>query len=174
MKLTFDIGIDDMMAYQAHHYDTSPGIKRLLKRRRLMLVVVVVCIALLLAMGLNELRWIGLSVYAVLVAVILFFDRNGDSYRNQWLKQVRAQIDVPENAGNYRQRTMVFEDDKVTVDTDVASSTLRWEAFTAAEQTTDYFFMSLSAQQAYVIPKRVMTGAQVEELTQLLNNKIKK
>ena len=172
MKLTFDIGIDDMMAYQAHHYDTSLGIKRLLKRRRLMLVVVVVCIALLLAMGLNELRWIGLSVYAALVVVILFFDRKG--YRNQWLKQVRAQIDVPENAGNYRQRTMVFEDDKVTVDTDVASSTLRWEAFTAAEQTTDYFFMSLSAQQAYVIPKRVMTGAQVEELTQLLNNKIKK
>ncbi len=172
MELTFDIGIDDMMAYQAHHYDTSPGIKRLLKRRRLMVVVVVVCIALLLAMGLNELRWIGLSVYAALVVVILFFDRKG--YRNQWLKQVRAQIDVPENAGNYRQRTMVFEDDKVTVDTDVASSTLRWEAFTAAEQTTDYFFMSLSAQQAYVIPKRVMTGAQVEELTQLLNNKIKK
>ena len=174
MELTFDIGIDDMMAYQAHHYDTSPAIQRLLKRRRLMLVVVVVCIALLLAMGLNELRWIGLSVYAVLVAVILFFDRNGDSYRKQWLKQVRAQVDVPENAGNYRPRTMVFEDDKVIVTTDVANSTLLWGAFTAAEQTPDYIFLSLSAQQAYIIPKRVMTQAQVGELTQLLNNKIKK
>ena len=161
-----------MMAYQAHHYDTAPAIQKQLKRRRFMLAVVAVCVALLLAMGLEELRWIGLSVFVVLVAVILFFDRK--SCRRQWLKQVRAQVDVPENAGNYRPRTMVFEDDKVIVTTDVANSTLLWRAFTAAEQTPDYIFLSLSAQQAYIIPKRVMTDAQVEELTQLLNNKIKR
>ena len=160
------------MALYARQYDTSPAIRRQFKRSYIAVIVMEVCIFLLVMSALDPWSWIGAGIIGALVAVmIIAYPR---IHRRQWLKSIRCQIDVPDNAGTFKPRTMTFDDGCVTVTTDVANSTLQWSAFIKAEETPERFFLSTSAQFAHVIPKRAMTETQIAELTQLLNNKIKK
>ena len=69
-------------------------------------------------------------------------------------------------------QTYSFEDDKLTVTGELFDTDLKWEGFfEAAESKTD-FFLFLSKDQAYVLPKRFLQGEQESLLRSVLKSRL--
>ena len=69
-------------------------------------------------------------------------------------------------------QTYSFEDDKLTVTGELFDADLKWDGlFEAAESKTD-FFLFLSKDQAYVLPKRFLQGEQETLLRSVLKTRL--
>ncbi len=69
---------------------------------------------------------------------------------------------------------MEFDEVNVKTTFDKGEETVLWSAFIKSAETDTHFFLFQTSRQAIIIPKRTMTENQIDELSQLLNNKIKK
>ena len=168
MKISFDIGIEDSMAFYRHFFDTDPNVRKQWRQPYFIGPALFTILGLVLTtIGM----WFPLIVSTVFVIVwLLFYPR---FIRSMWLKKVREQLlsggGLPEN------RMMEFTGEQVTNEIPgKAHETLQWDLFVKSVETTDYFFLYVSNTQVVIVPKRTMSAAEVDELTQLLNNKIKR
>ncbi len=178
MKLSFDIGIEDVMAFHSNHYDIkfADKIARqlmwILWSIPILFVIIGTVLFFVHSQDWNFLKWFGLLALASVFA--LSMRRSRDSNKTNWLKKVRKTVDIPENAIWFGKHTMEFYDERVVVASDFSNETISWSAFVRVSETLDHFFLYISNIQALLVPKRAMTGIQVDDLTQLLSNKIKK
>ena len=158
------------MVFLSHVYDTDPGIRKQVRRVRFAWPAILLTIGAMLSMAMD--MWYPSAILWIGAVVMWFiFPR---SYRRQWLKQVRKQTVTTGAKTMFGERTVEFDDEKFTIDmSDIVHETLRWDVFSKFEITDNYFFLYLASSQGHIIPKRAMTAAEVDELTQLLNNKIK-
>ena len=168
MKISFDIGIEDSMAFYRHFFDTDPNVRKQWRQAYFIGPILFTILGLVLTMiGM----WFPLIVSSVFViGWLLFYPR---FIRSLWLKKMREQLlssgGLPEN------RVMEFTAEQVTNEIpDKAHETLQWDLFVKHVDTADHFFLYVSGTQVVIVPKRAMVAAEVAELTQLLNNKIKK
>lgn len=168
------------MAFHSNYYDMEYA-DRLVKQLRLTYIVIVAFFILagavlffLVRRDWNILVFCGVVALVFALVGLFGFRARTTNIKSAWLKKMRKRIDVPENAIFFGLRTMEFDDEKVMTSTDKADGTVAWEAFIRVSETPDHFFLYTSNLQALIIPKRAMTEAQVGEMIQLLNNKIKK
>lgn len=161
MEISFNIGIDDVMAFHSNHYDTDPAY---IKRRWISPILLVFFGFIFY---LYDRNWISLVIFGTL-AIFLILNN-----KSRWLKRMRKVFDVPENAIWFGRRTMEFDDERgITTVSDSSNETLSWNAFVRVSETPDYFFLYVSTLQAHIIPKQAMTAAEIGYLTQLLNDKV--
>jgi hypothetical protein len=134
-------------------------------------------VMLCLIIGLNLYRadrqdWITPLVYCVgaLVGIVLLIPKIN---KPMWLRTMRKRVDVPENANLFGMRTIEPDDEKIHLIADKSETTLQWDAIVKYAELDGHFLLFVGADQACIIPKRAMTETQIDELRQLLNNKIK-
>ncbi len=156
------------MAFYRHFFDTDPNVRKQWRSAHFIGPVLFMLLGLVLTMiGM----WFPLIISGVAaIGWLLFYPR---FIRSLWLKKTREQLlsggGLPEN------RMMEFTGEQVTNEIPgKAHETLQWGLFIKYVETADHFFLYVSGTQVVIVPKRAMDAAKVDELTQLLNNKIKK
>ena len=71
-------------------------------------------------------------------------------------------------------KSIILEDDKLTEVTAYSLSTLSWEAFECLKENKDYLFLFQNANQAIIIPKRILASdLEAENLKLLIDNRLK-
>ncbi len=147
------------MVFLSHVYDTDPGIRKQVRRVRFAWPAILLTIGAMLSMAMD--MWYPSAILWIGAVVMWFiFPR---SYRRQWLKQVRKQTVTTGAKTMFGERTVEFDDEKLTIDmSDIVHETLRWDVFSKFEITDNYFFLYLASSQGHIIPKRAMTAAEID------------
>jgi hypothetical protein len=169
MTLSFEIEIDDIIAFYSNHYDNEP-VNNKWKKYWWITPVLLIYLGVIFYFE-DRNNWTPIVIVGIL-ALALVLIRILHS-KSRWQKQLRKTLDVPENAIWFGERTMEFSDEQVITHVEgISDETLSWKAFVRISETPEYFFLYISAIQAHVVPKRAMTATQIKELTQLLNDKV--
>lgn len=172
MKLSFDITIDDVVAFHSYHFDAALAAGRK-KRISSYGFAALVLSVLGIVCYLDFKSPVYLAIYGVMAVITMAVGVTGWSAKSSMLKRVRRQAENKENANLFGAYTMEFDDGKVRIAGGKSEETLQWAAFVRFIEAPEYFFPYLSAQQALIVPKRAMTEAEVGGLRELLNSKIK-
>ncbi len=68
---------------------------------------------------------------------------------------------------------MIFEEDKIQMNTKFSETAYRWDAFLKWDETTSLYVLYITSKTALLIPKRVFENAQQEaDFVQLIKRKI--
>lgn len=170
MKISFDINVEDLIAFNNHYYSTDPRVRKQILRYRIIIPVFYLLCGVMFSYNGDYWNWtflIGFGVAALLWS--LFWPMWG---RKRWLKRVRKEILQPENSLWFGRRDMELDDEEVTVVTEKGTETCLWSAFIKSSEAEDYFFLFQTPRQALVIPKSKITPAEVEELRSLFEKHI--
>jgi hypothetical protein len=77
-----------------------------------------------------------------------------------------------DNSSMYGNRTMIFTEDGIEVKTAESNSSLKWSMVKRLGETSDYFFLYISAVSAYIVPKKKIATTEIENLKILFEKKI--
>ncbi len=164
MKISFDTNREDMVAFNLHYYDTDPAS---IKNRRQGRFVIPVMLVLVAVLGYNRsgnwmpFVWFG-GIALLWILLHPWWRRSGLN------SLIKAEFNNPDNENLFGERTMEFDDEKVTIETDKSYETMQWSIFIRAFETPDHFFLYIAKRQAHVIPKRRLSRAKVDELDSLI------
>ena len=156
------------MVFNRYYRDTDKAVGKQVRLMHLLAPVLFIFMGLML----NDGHYIVLSYFGL--ASILWLVFYPGYHHGRFEKKLRKEINKSENAIWLGKRDMEFDDERVRVVFDKGEETVQWSAFIKSAHTDTHFFLFLTPRQALLVPKRAMTETQVDELTQLLNNKIKK
>jgi hypothetical protein len=165
VKLSFDIDIDDVMAFHNYYYETNPAVDKQITRAWLGGSVMYIIIGLWLA-G-NDDSWNWTSVYSFGTIAILWFFFWPMLNKKRWLKRMRKEITKPVNSNWFGKVCTEFDDEKVYTIFNNGESTVQWSVFKKTVETPGYFFIFQSENQAKIIPKRGLLEAEIEQLKSL-------
>jgi hypothetical protein len=69
-------------------------------------------------------------------------------------------------------QTYKFEDENLTITGELFDATLKWHGLVEASESDADFFLFISKEQAYVLPKRVIAAGQESLLREFLKTKL--
>lgn len=160
MTIGFDIGTDDLLAYNRNHFVKDPGIS---KRMRVWRIVFPLLFVALTLPG-SARRGIGpgeIAMWSVAVLWALFFP---------WLmvrlaqRSARKMYGKPENARWLGYREMTFSDKGVETVQGEDRSLYAWDSLVKWDETGEYFFIYLSGMTGFIISKRALAPGQEDSL----------
>jgi hypothetical protein len=76
-------------------------------------------------------------------------------------------ISDPMNTNVFGFCEMILDDESVKVNQTELSSSLKWSAIKRLDETPEYFFLYVTANSAYSIPKEKISAEEVKELDEL-------
>lgn len=123
--------------------------------------------------GLNfDLYGLGELVFLCL-GIILYFLMPFIVKRN-YKNSIKRMMESGKNKTLLGTKSIILEDDKLTEVTAYSLSTLSWEAFECLKENKDYLFLFQNANQAIIIPKRILASdLEAENLKLLIDNRLK-
>ncbi len=165
MKISFDIGTEDMVAFNSYYYDTDPAVRKQLRRLRIFYPILCLIIGASLSFNKGDWNWSGLIIFgAIALLWTIFSPMYG---KGRWLKKVRKELVKPENSAWFGAREMVADDEKFWTVSEKSEETVMWDGIIKIGETPDHFFLFQTPRQAFVVPKQQITPAEVEELRSL-------
>lgn len=172
MTVRYDIGIDDILAFQRDYFSTS----RLFRRQVAWVRLLYVCLAMLMiipiigniaaqaSQGTNP----GIDIIILIPLLMLslaFFAKRYMMFFN--LKNAKKMYLQPGNDIYFGQKEITLSEDGITI-TDTGTETkISWQYILKVNDTPEHFLVYTSALNAVIIPKRCLTGEQPSELREL-------
>lgn len=86
--------------------------------------------------------------------------------------RTRREYRSPKNAALYAKHTLVIDDSGVSVTTAHATGHNDWSAYVEVAETPHLFILMVGKRQGQVIPKAMLTAAQIQTLREMIRNNI--
>jgi hypothetical protein len=149
MQVHFDLDIDDLIAFNLHHYGYARNPVRGFWTAEINLHFNLI----LLVVFLVSQKWVifYLLLFSFIQTVLLWFP----SF-TRWLikKQVRKLYSKGQNKGVLGNHIIAIDADGLTEISDLAQQRILWSGIEKIEENEDYFFFYTGTMQAHVIPKK--------------------
>lgn len=167
MKISFDLKIDDWMAFQEYYRSKkAPYMKALTPLLFITAVVLIIINAIYLSYQKVSIVTVA-SCFILVTILYLFFmkKKSKDSLRKMGMEM---QSKNPEAFGL---REMSFDEKGIEIKTSSSSKSLSWEEMERYDENKDYFFLYSKKGIAYIIPKQNI-NTEIIDIEQLLNEHI--
>jgi hypothetical protein len=165
IQLNYDVELNDAMAFQKHFSATN----KTMKNFRKIITLIVIGLGLFVTLtGEKDLMSIVLNLFPLVVFILIYWilSKTTSSFLTKKI------MSTSENSSMYGNRTMIFTEDGIEVKNAEANTSLKWSMIKQLGETSDYFFLYISAASAYIIPKKKIAAADIEDLKILFEKKI--
>ena len=164
MNIRYSVTLEDLIAFNRFHIQHS---RQLVRQRRiagLALPLATILVAVVLAILRSDFRLLPFVVLFV-VLYVLFLRR---AYGKGLEKKLRRLYAEGKNKGVLGEHSLHLQDDGISRQSDVGSTTVAFRGIEKIESTPTHTFIYISALSAIVIPKeRVIEGDYSEFLMHL-------
>ncbi len=169
MKISFDLGIEDNIAFQVFFYENvEPGHKLGFQASQIVTPALLVFLAVIFFLR-DSSDW-PLYLFFALMAVWLLYSYL--NHKSKTYKKLKKMFQDPINKIWLGHKEMELDEEKVMHVSEGSYEVFSWETFVRANETEDYFFIFISSRQAVIIPKNQISQAEVEELRSLFDKHI--
>lgn len=156
MKIEYNLMKEDYIAFNMHHIDTSPAIKRslLIQRYGVSLVFLIVPFIFSHKSGVPWL--LSLAVYgAIFLTWIIYYPKY---FMYVTKKRVIRLIEEGGNSEIFGTYSIALTEEGVEQTSNSEESKSSWDTIQRIEETPDYIYIYISAANAYLVPIRAFEG----------------
>ena len=164
MTVRFTTTEEEVLAFHRHHYETDPVHVR--SRKKVVWVYPMFYVAIGILLSARDFQWTPIVIFSVIALLwILFLPRY---LMNRSLRYAKKRMADPNNRAMYfAEREMTFTEDSIHAVTAEADDKLLWSGIVRVDETADAYYLYTSALTAFLLPKRVLTTREEEELRRL-------
>jgi hypothetical protein len=168
LAVSYDVGLDDEIAFAVFHHSDSPLLKR---RRRLLRVGMAALLAIIAATvaGLARAPVLGLVGLGFAFAFWLIFPKR---YERGLRDSVAKTYGEGRNLDVLGPTRLELDEEFLTETTPTRAVRTRWEAVERCVDTADHIFVYVTGNTAVIIPKRAIAPAVAEKLVSALRGRI--
>lgn len=169
MTVRFTPTAEEVLEFHKHFYETDPNHTRSRKRTVWLSAAFYVVIGLLIAAG-NTIPSRKITAIVIFTVISLLWLLFSPRYIvHLYLKQAEKRMaDQGNQAMYYAEREMTFGEDFIHAKTAEAEEKLQWSAIIRGDETNDAYYLFNSTITAFILPKRVLTVSEENELRLLL------
>jgi len=167
MKIRFDLGIEDLVAFAQYHNDHSPFVRRV---RLVVTLLGVMPFLVLPVFAPHEYRLPALAAGAAAAAVVAF--RMPRAYARASERQVRKLYAGRVNEGVFGAYELELTADSLVKRTSVSESSTRLAALGPVRVTADYAFIYATPVTAFVIPRHAVTAGDFDRFVDEVKQRV--
>lgn len=151
-KVEYDLTKEDYIAFNMHHIDHSPTIKRSLFIQRYVVALVFLAFPFIYSNVSGVPLLLPIIIYgAVFIIWILFYPRY---FTASMKKRILKMIDEGGNASLFGPRSFTLSETGVEEVSDQGESRSSWRSIEKIDETVDHIYVYISSINAYLIPTR--------------------
>lgn len=150
MKVTFDLSIEDWMAFQEYYKGKKAPFYKFIMPLLIICAVVIIVLNLIYLQDKEASLMTIISFFLLLTIFYLFFLKKKSKTQ---LKKVALEI-KERNPDAFGPREMVFNENGIDIQATNSHKTLTWEDMDQYEEDKDYYFLFSQKGVVYIIPKR--------------------
>jgi len=158
---------DEMLAFQRHFIKTDPASVRARKKIVWGAAIIYIGVGLLIAYGNSILFQQITAIVLFTVIAVLWLIFSPRYILSASMKRVEQRLSEKENAMFFAEREITFSQESIRTITEDGEETFRWKAMIKLVETKDSYYLYNSAITALILPIRVFTEKQDEELRTL-------
>lgn len=152
IKVEYDLTKEDYIAFNMHHIDHSPTIKRSLFIQRYIVALVFLAFPFIFSNMIGVPLLLPLIVYGVIFIVwILYYPKY---FTATTKKRILKMIDEGSNDNLFGPRTMTLSESGVEEVSDHGESRSSWRSIEKIDETADHIYIYISSINAYLVPIR--------------------
>ncbi|MGB7606678.1 MAG: YcxB family protein [Lutisporaceae bacterium] len=156
MKIEFNLTKEDYIAFNIHHIDNSPTIKRSLLIQRYGVSLIFLIVPFIFS-RMSGVPWmLSLAVYGVIFLAWITYYPKYFMYVTK--KRVIRLIEEGDNSDILGTYSVTLTEEGVEQTSNSEESKSSWNAIQRIEETPDYFYIYISAINAYLVPIRAFGG----------------
>lgn len=171
MRISFNLDINDVLAFQSYYNENSAPFKKSLIFIRFLLPVF--CILIFLIFFFKDgptvsLYVFGLFYLAVSIWWILYIP---ERTKKNVLKKNRKELlkQQQNDPSSFGHREMIFADEGVSLKTSTTDFFTKWMKISRVVQYEKHFFLFLSEREALIIPLSKLSHTEIELLMDIFN-----
>jgi hypothetical protein len=169
MKIDFTLTKEDYIAYNLHHIQHSPSLKKSLNIQRYGLALIFLIFPFIIASMTPIPLFLWLLVYgSIFIVWIKFYPKY---FVSSTKKRILRLIEEGNSANLLGERSILVTEEAVEEITPQGESRTTWGSIERIDETDDYIYIYTSPINAYLVPTRAFEEtAQKNEFLQLLRN----
>lgn len=169
MKIDFTLTKEDYIAYNIHHIEHSPSLKKSLNIQRYGLALIFLIFPFIIASITSISLTLWLVVYGtVFVFWIKFYPKY---YISSTRKRIIRLIEEGNSANLLGDRSIILTEEGVEEISPQGESRTTWGSIERIDETQEYIYIYTSPVNAYLVPTRAFEGtAQKSEFLMILRN----
>jgi hypothetical protein len=169
-KVEYELTKEDYIAFNMHHIDHSPTIKRSLFMQRYVVALVFLVFPFIFSNMSGAPLLLSLMVYgAIFVAWIIYYPRY---FMATTKKRILKMIDEGSNENLFGPRSMTLTEEGVEEVNSHGESKSSWRSIEKVDETVDHIYIYTSSINAYLVPIRAFEGrTQKDEFVERLKDK---
>jgi hypothetical protein len=167
MKISFELTIDDWMAFQKHYLSTSKQFKQT-KIFVIMMVPVILLIFSLFQYFKGEFNYYTIAIYIIISLFWFFFYPK--QFDKSCLKKTKKMLEEGNNSALLGIHNIEFNDDYFFVKEPGSEYKTNWSAINKVEENDKYIFIYITSVSACIIPK-FKIGDKKEKIVEFIKKK---
>jgi hypothetical protein len=161
-KVEYDLTKEDYIAFNMHHIDHSPTIKRSLFIQRYVVALVFLVVPFIFSNMTGVPVLLPLIVYGgIFIAWILYYPRY---FVATTKKRILKMIDEGGNDSLFGPRTMILSESGVEEISDMGESRSSWRSVEKIDETAEHIYIYISSVNAYLVPVRAFADRTQKEV----------
>ncbi len=156
MKVEFNFTKEDYIAFNLHHIDTSPTIKRSLLIQRYGVSLIFLIVPYFFS-RISGAPWsLSFIVYgAIFIAWIIYYPKY---FMHVTKNRVRKLIEEGDNSDIFGMHSVNLTEEGVEQISNSEESKASWSAIKRIDETPEYTYIYITAINAYLVPNRAFGG----------------
>lgn len=167
MKISFELTIDDWMAFQKHYLSTSKQFKKT-KILLVMILPIILLIFLFFEYFKGEFNYYTTTVYIIISLFWVFFYLK--RFDELSLKKTKKMIEEGNNSALLGTHNIEFSDGYFSVKEPGSEYKTNWSAINKIEENEKYIFIYITSVSACIIPK-FKIGNKKEKIAEFIKKK---
>lgn len=171
MKLEYNLIKDDYIAFNMHHIETSPTIRKTLLIQQYGVALVFLVIPYFFSRISGTPMLLSYIVYgAVFLAWILYYPKY---FMAVTKRRTLKMIDEGDNSSIYGMQSITLTDKGIEQESNTGESRTAWHAIERIDETREYIYIYIGTMNAYLVPNRAFDDdAQRAEFLRILREKM--
>jgi hypothetical protein len=151
-KVEYDLTKEDYIAFNMHHIDHSPTIKRSLFIQRYIVALIFLAFPFIYSRVSGAALLLPLIVYGVVFIIwILYYPRY---FTASMKKRILKMINEGSNASLFGPRSITLNESGVTETSENDESRSSWRSIEKIDETAEHIYIYISSINAYLVPVR--------------------
>lgn len=170
MKVEYNLIKDDYIAFNMHHLETSPTVRKTLLIQQYGVAVLFLIIPYFFSRISGTPMLLSYIVYgAIFLAWILYYPKYFIAVTK---RRILKMIDESDNSSIYGMQSITLTDTGVEQESNTGESKTSWNGIERIDETKEYIYIYIGAMNAYLVPNRAFDDdAQRAEFLRILREK---
>ncbi|QDU10180.1 YcxB family protein [Gimesia aquarii] len=155
MNASYELTVDDLVAFNQFHNERSPTIRRQRTKSLVITFVVLLCLPGLILLTTDKpILGMALDIWPLILGPILFVILVSQSFKWGTRKLIKDMVIEGQNSQFYSNCSISFDDTGISESSSSGNTIRNWSAVQRIVVSNDHIFVYTSSLEAFIVPKR--------------------